>query len=118
MLRAFAGAGYDVHWHLLDSRRWVAQKRLRLYIIGFRRDLHVSGFVPPCEFGPLTLGGALATKPNDETHDEIQSIPMKRLGRRGTKAADFGIRVRCASQPVVYEVAPHVIGRRRARARR
>ena len=67
MLRAFAGAGYDVHWHLLDSRRWVAQKRLRLYIIGFRHDLHVSGFVPPCEFGPLTLGGALATKPNDET---------------------------------------------------
>ena len=47
MLRAFAGAGYDVHWHLLDSRRWVAQKRLRLYIIGFRHDLHVSGFVPP-----------------------------------------------------------------------
>ena len=37
------------------------------FVIGFRRDLHVSGFVPPCEFGPLTLGGALATKLNDET---------------------------------------------------
>jgi site-specific DNA-cytosine methylase len=61
MLRAFAGAGYDVHWHLIDSRRWVAQKRLRLYIIGFRHDLHVSGFIPPSEFGPHASAGAEAT---------------------------------------------------------
>jgi site-specific DNA-cytosine methylase len=81
MLRAFAGAGYDVHWHLLDSRRWVAQKRLRLYIIGFRHDLHVSGFVPPCEFGPLTLGGAVATAEDTKPPALVVAMPPHEGGR-------------------------------------
>ena len=39
MLAAFEGAGYRVSWRLLSSRRWLAQKRLRLYIVGLRQDL-------------------------------------------------------------------------------
>ena len=47
MLRAFASAGYDVTWHLLNARGWVPQSRKRLYFVGFRRDLRVPPFAPP-----------------------------------------------------------------------
>ena len=39
MLAAFEGAGYRVSWRVLNARRWVAQKRRRVYIVGFRNDL-------------------------------------------------------------------------------
>ena len=53
MLRAFASAGYDVTWHLLNARGWVPQSRKRLYFVGFRRDLRVPPFAPtaPTLFG-------------------------------------------------------------------
>ena len=47
MLRAFASAGYDVTWHLLNARGWVPQSRKRLYFVGFRSDLRVPPFAPP-----------------------------------------------------------------------
>ena len=39
ILAAFEAAGYVTRWRLLSSERWVAQKRLRLYIVGIRSDL-------------------------------------------------------------------------------
>lgn len=54
MLDAFAACGYRVHWRLLDARKWVPQKRLRLYIVGLRNDLDgadgfCNGFSFPCD---------------------------------------------------------------------
>jgi len=44
MLAAFESAGYTACWRLLNARRWVAQRRVRLYIVGFRADLpHAAG---------------------------------------------------------------------------
>ena len=42
MLAAFEGAGYRVSWRVLNARRWVAQKRRRLYIVGFRSDTNAA----------------------------------------------------------------------------
>ena len=39
ILSTFTAAGYRVSWRLLNSRRWLPQKRMRLYIVGFRNDL-------------------------------------------------------------------------------
>ena len=52
MIEAFAGAGYRVSWRLLDSRRWVAQKRLRLYVVGVRSDLADAGISFPSDALP------------------------------------------------------------------
>eukprot|EP00966_Prymnesium_polylepis_P230371 5330628-Prymnesium_polylepis.1 len=66
MLAAFEGTGYRVRWRLLNARRWVAQKRLRLYIVGFRSDLPgAASFGWPtdeplaCDGGAPTVRGCL-----------------------------------------------------------
>ena len=42
MLAAFESAGYRVSWRVLNARRWVAQKRRRLFIVGFRSDTNAA----------------------------------------------------------------------------
>eukprot|EP01043_Picozoa_sp_COSAG02_P005808 COSAG02_NODE_160_length_32694_cov_18.496947_2_plen_136_part_00 len=44
-----AECGYDVSWQVLNARGWVPQSRERVYIVGFRRDLHV----PPMDWAGL-----------------------------------------------------------------
>lgn len=44
-----ADCGYDVSWEVLNARGWVAQSRERVYIVGFRRDLHI----PPMDWARL-----------------------------------------------------------------
>lgn len=39
-----AACGYDVAWHVLNSREWLPQCRERVYIVGFRSDLAVLEF--------------------------------------------------------------------------
>ena len=41
-----AGAGYDVSWHIIDARHFLPQARERVYLIGFRSDLGLSGGIP------------------------------------------------------------------------
>jgi hypothetical protein len=60
ILAAFAATGYRVSWRLLNARRWVAQKRLRLYITGVRNDL---------PHAPLSF-------PNDELPTEAMSCGL------------------------------------------
>jgi hypothetical protein len=44
-----AECGYDVSWQVLNARGWVPQSRERVYIVGFRRDLHI----PPMDWALL-----------------------------------------------------------------
>jgi len=47
MIRAFANAGYDVEWNILNSADFgVPQLRERVFIIGARKDLGLKGLIP------------------------------------------------------------------------
>lgn len=47
--------GYDVHYKVLNSSNFgVAQKRERIYILGFRKDLNVKEFTFPTSYGTPT----------------------------------------------------------------
>ena len=54
-------AGYDVQWELLDAVNYkVPQNRERVFIIGFRKDLHIRYKFPlPTCHEPITLDRAL-----------------------------------------------------------
>lgn len=58
MLDAFARAGYDVSWHLVNARGWVPQSRRRVYFVGFRRDLNVRAFAPPAAWRRSARGSS------------------------------------------------------------
>ena len=57
-LAAFARAGYDVSWHLVNARGWVPQSRRRVYFVGFRRDLNVRAFAPPAAWRSAARGSS------------------------------------------------------------
>ena len=47
-LKMFDDAGYDVYMQMLNAKHYdVAEDRLRLFYVGFRRDLQITGFAFP-----------------------------------------------------------------------
>ena len=54
-------AGYDVKWELLDAVNYrVPQNRERVFVIGFRKDLHVCySFPKPTSIEPISLDRAI-----------------------------------------------------------
>tara|TARA_B100000795_G_scaffold243341_1_gene207128 strand:+ start:77 stop:808 length:732 start_codon:yes stop_codon:yes gene_type:complete len=74
MLHAFAAAGYDVTWHLVNARGWVPQSRKRLYFVGFRSDLNVPPFAPPDAGGLATHRVRDILEPAESEAVELASI--------------------------------------------
>ena len=55
-------AGYDVKWDLLDAANFrIPQNRERVFIVGFRKDLHIDyKFPAPTSTEPITLEQAIS----------------------------------------------------------
>ena len=56
ILQEFENVGYNVTWKIIDAKHWVPQKRLRVYIVGFRSDLGYSGNAHWPTAGESTVG--------------------------------------------------------------
>jgi DNA (cytosine-5)-methyltransferase 1 len=66
MISAFAGVGYDVEWNVLKSADFgLPQKRERVFIVGARKDLNLSGLIP--DDGSDPMGFPTRTPPPFET---------------------------------------------------
>lgn len=67
-------AGYDVKWELLDAVNYrVPQNRERVFIIGFRKDLHICYRFPmPTSIEPIPLNRAIG---------DIQEAPIHYSGK-------------------------------------
>lgn len=77
-------AGYDVKWNLLDAVNYnVPQNRERVFIVGFRKELHIDyNFPLPTCKEPVTLEqsiGDIKEKPVEQTKNKKSSFNSSRL---------------------------------------
>lgn len=77
-------AGYDVKWNLLDAVNYnVPQNRERVFIVGFRKELHIDyNFPLPTCKEPVTLEqsiGDIKERPVEQTKNKKSSFNSSRL---------------------------------------
>ena len=82
-LKAFEGCGYTLSWKLLDANDYnVPETRLRVIIVGYRKDLNKKfEFPQPCSYKPTLrdaiwdLRQALPAKEHNKTNGDLLKIP-------------------------------------------
>ena len=87
-------AGYDVQWKLLDAVNYkIPQNRERVFLIGFRKDLHITyDFPQPICSQPVTLNQAIG----DITEEPVQydgkrkTVPNKERPNHDVLTSEFG----------------------------
>jgi len=87
ILQEFSDCGYDVFHRLLNAKEYaVPQDRERVFIIGFRRDLHRRGFKFPAPRNHVvTLREALKNMPEPAPDDVCQAPYSSRYRSRNRK---------------------------------
>lgn len=93
----FEEIGYDLYWKLIDSQYFgVPQHRERVYMVAFRKDLHVSNFTFPAPTWTATLRSILDPAPVKAKYFLSQQSLNTELARRERNRAagnGFGIRI-------------------------
>jgi len=93
----FSDCGYDVYYQYVNAKDYgVPQDRQRIFIVGFRKDLHVEGFTLPRYTGKInTLADALAKLPppekSDISYEPFSSRYMSRNRKRQWNEVSYTI---------------------------
>lgn len=93
----FSDCGYDVYCKLVNAKNFgVPQDRERVIIIGFRKDLNVSGFELPASSGKTmtlreAIGGMPEAKPDDICDAPYSSRYMSRNRKRNWDDVSYTI---------------------------
>lgn len=76
IMERISATGYDAHYYVLNSRNYgVAQSRVRIYIIGFRKDLPHSQFALPPMCPPIPLASILELSAADLPSENKRPLP-------------------------------------------
>lgn len=110
----FANCGYDVFYKLVNARNFgVPQDRERVIIVGFRKDLQISGFSLPETNGQTsTLADALqgmpTAKEDEVCHAPYSSRYMSRNRKRGWDEVAYTVPA-MAKQVTLYPGSPNMV---------
>ncbi len=110
----FSACGYDLYYKLLNAKNFgVPQDRERIIIVGFRKDLKITGFSLPSSNGEfLTLRDAISHFP-PPTNEEVSTAPfssryMSRNRKRGWDSVSYTIPA-MAKQVTLHPSSPDMI---------
>lgn len=87
-------AGYDIRWKLLDAVNYsIPQNRERVFLIGFRKDLHISYVFPqPTCNQPITLRQAIGDIIEEPVRydGKEKTVPNKMFPNHDVLTSEFG----------------------------
>lgn len=110
----FANCGYDVFYKLVNARYFgVPQDRERVIIVGFRKDLNITGFsLPETNGQSSTLADALRGMPpakeNEVCYAPYSSRYMSRNRKRGWNEVAYTVPA-MAKQVTLYPGSPDMV---------
>jgi len=110
----FSDCGYNVYYQHVNAKDYgVPQDRVRIFIVGFRKDLHIESFSLPKYTGKQhNLTDALATLPKpketDICHEPYSSRYMSRNRKRQWNEVSYTIPA-MAKQVPLYPDSPDMV---------